>query len=338
MILYEYNYHTDIDCGRTDDIDVFAASNDFKVAVFQHYYDITRLSEAKRILKRLIECADHVIIYSVEIDTTALIFLQMYDLPHVTFVVCGCLNFELKYANYVQNTYWLRSSSYMYTDIDTFDTHQKPYAFEAMYGMKKPHRCFVHDRITANANDSVFQTPFLEKASVYSDTVRRDEFWEDDIEIIPGNPHHVRYKGNLMLPSQVLPRKIYDQAAYSIVCETSYDNRWSFFSEKIAKPLVAGRLFIVFSGQHYLRNLRKLGFKTFDTIIDESYDEYESDARRWNLALAEVYKLIERDQTEVLAQCYDIFKHNNEVIKTYTYDWHEVDKVIEFIRQSYEQG
>jgi hypothetical protein len=72
--------------------------------------------------------------------------------------------------------------------------------------------------------------------------------------------------------SQVIPLSIYNQTAYSVVAETNYDNNYIFNTEKIVKPILARRLFLVVSGQHYLRNLRSLGFKTFDGIIDETYD------------------------------------------------------------------
>ena len=115
--------------------------------------------------------------------------------------------------------------------------------------------------------------------------------------------------------SQVIPFKIYEKSACSIVCETYPSNNFSFFTEKIAKPLIAGRLFIVIAGQHYLRNLRSLGFKTFDGIIDETYDSEPNNEIRWQMAIEQAISLTDNNQQEIYDRCKDIFNHNQHTIR-----------------------
>jgi hypothetical protein len=43
-------------------------------------------------------------------------------------------------------------------------------------------------------------------------------------------------------------------------------------TEKTAKPIWAKRLFVMFGTPGFLKKLHELGFKTFDHVIDESYD------------------------------------------------------------------
>jgi hypothetical protein len=95
-----------------------------------------------------------------------------------------------------------------------------------------------------------------------------------------------------------------------LVCETNYSNQFSFFTEKIAKPIIAHRLFIVISGQHYLRNLRRLGFKTFDSILDETYDTIEDPETRWNMAVDQAISLSRQDQQLVLKKVIPIAMYN----------------------------
>jgi len=73
-------------------------------------------------------------------------------------------------------------------------------------------------------------------------------------------------------------------------------------------------LFIVFSGQHYLRNLRSLGFKTFDGIIDESYDSIEDNNLRFKLACEQMQYLIDQPQEEILAKIRPITEHNKRIM------------------------
>jgi hypothetical protein len=112
----------------------------------------------------------------------------------------------------------------------------------------------------------------------------------------------------------VIPFSIYNQTAYTVVAETNYDNHYSFYTEKIVKPILAERLFIVFSGQYYLRNLRKLGFKTFDGIIDETYDSIADNDQRFSSACEQMEYLFNQSQEEVLAKIRSVTEHNKQVM------------------------
>jgi hypothetical protein len=114
--------------------------------------------------------------------------------------------------------------------------------------------------------------------------------------------------------SQVIPFSIYNQTAYTVVAETNYDNHYSFYTEKIVKPILAERLFVAFSGQHYLRNLRSLGFKTFDRIIDETYDSVEDCDLRFKLACEQIQYLINQPQEEILDKIRPITEHNKQIM------------------------
>jgi hypothetical protein len=73
-------------------------------------------------------------------------------------------------------------------------------------------------------------------------------------------------------------------------------------------------LFIVFSGQYYLRNLRSLGFKTFDGIIDETYDTIEDSTSRFEQAYKQMEYLSTLPQEEVLLQIREIVQHNKHIM------------------------
>ena len=78
--------------------------------------------------------------------------------------------------------------------------------------------------------------------------------------------------------------------------------------------MIARRLFVVFSGWKYLENLRKLGFQTFDNIIDESYDQIFDDKERWAAAFEQVTKLCDMNQAEVLEKISARVEHNYNLV------------------------
>jgi hypothetical protein len=67
--------------------------------------------------------------------------------------------------------------------------------------------------------------------------------------------------------------KIYDNVFAEIVCETYCRGITFFPTEKTWRPIACRTPFMVQGPVNFLRNLKKLGFKTFDRWWDESYDE-----------------------------------------------------------------
>lgn len=67
----------------------------------------------------------------------------------------------------------------------------------------------------------------------------------------------------------------YQHFFIDVVCETFYSGDVFLLTEKTARAVMTGSPFVVFGPRHYLKNLRRLGFKTFSNIWDESYDNYE---------------------------------------------------------------
>lgn len=193
----------------------------------------------------------------------------------------------------------------------------KPFLFDALLGQSKPHRDFVHKIIT----DFCLQEKILVTYMNYhSDKFKDDFVWESDIEEFDNSvtrpTDEVVYCGQKIALARILPISVYNQTAYSIVAETGYNNQYSFFTEKTAKPILAQRLFIVFSGRKFLHNLRSLGFKTFDGIIDESYDLIYNNHDRWTAAFDQVQKLCEIDQQEIFDKIKPIVDHNYNHLMT----------------------
>lgn len=108
---------------------------------------------------------------------------------------------------------------------------------------------------------------------------------------------------------------VYLNSWVSIVTESSYFNhdRSVFISEKTFKPISCMQPFIIVGSKHSLKYLRKLGYKTFDGFIDESYDELDDEERFLAVAKAvEQIKNIE-DKVSWLESMREILEHNHKL-------------------------
>jgi hypothetical protein len=112
--------------------------------------------------------------------------------------------------------------------------------------------------------------------------------------------------------SDLIDPDIYNQTHYSAIIETTVHNDFAMFSEKEAKPIVAQRPFIIFGACRQLEAFKSLGFKTFDGVVDESYDIIEDKVTRWNKALDSMLSLTEKDPIEVYESLKSSLEHNKK--------------------------
>ena len=69
-----------------------------------------------------------------------------------------------------------------------------------------------------------------------------------------------------------IPLEYYSQVNYILVAETLCVENKKHLSEKIFKPIAAGKPFLLAAGYKNLEYLRSYGFETFDTLWNENYD------------------------------------------------------------------
>lgn len=64
-----------------------------------------------------------------------------------------------------------------------------------------------------------------------------------------------------------------------IVCESYFSGKTFHLTEKTLRPMLYKRPFVIQGPKHFLKNLKLLGFKTFDQWWDEGYDQDHHDSR-----------------------------------------------------------
>lgn len=83
--------------------------------------------------------------------------------------------------------------------------------------------------------------------------------------------------------SATLPINLYNTSYYNLVLETDIDYQDCFFiTEKTIKSFISGMPFVIVSTPYFLKNLKDMGFMTYDSMWDESYDEEIDFEKRCN--------------------------------------------------------
>jgi hypothetical protein len=104
----------------------------------------------------------------------------------------------------------------------------------------------------------------------------------------------------------------YIDTYFSVVTETVFEYPYSFRTEKIWKPIAMGHPWIAVANQGYYRDLRNLGFKTFDPVIDESFDSISNSQERIERISQVIQDLCSQDLVQLLSRVQAICKYNQQ--------------------------
>ena len=296
-------------------------------AVFHLPYPLSLDNDFRNRLNKVVKKCQSVSILVSELHSETVKFIREHQHPKIRYFVCGFIkNLETK----IWMDWFHRSSDFYKHNtqiLDQLDPYSiKPKTFDILLGRSKQHRSTVYNFIKEkNLDDRVIMTYLKGQDDIPLQAQDQSGWlWEPGIVQLTNEFQWtvtpIRYQGQSMSLSQVVPISIYSKSAYSIVAETNYHNDYSFYTEKIVKPILARRLFIVFSGQYYLRNLRDFGFKTFDGIIDETYDTIEDNKLRFKLAIEQMQRLFALPQEQILEKIRPIIEHNKRLMLST--DWY----------------
>ena len=98
----------------------------------------------------------------------------------------------------------------------------------------------------------------------------------------------------------------YQKIGVDIVTETVFNYPYPFITEKTYRPMASLRPFIIVGASHTLDFLKKIGFKTFSVIIDESYDNIVDPEERFNSVCNSIKVFVSRPLDEIKQDLYSI--------------------------------
>ena len=301
------------------DVNEFTQSqHDHKVACLQIPYPYEYAFDT--LINQLYNDCDDILILGSELHEITVDFILRFDRPKIKYFLCGYVNVPMQHSTMHVFADWFTTTVHFYKHIKPDVLNElspyttKPKHFDILLGRKKHHRDYAYEYLQTNNLMDVNIVTYINSEFDFSDGDNK-WIWESkgltDFEHVNWTVDQVCYYGHYMSLSQVMPINVYNQTAYSVIAETGHQSHYTFFTEKTIKPMLGRRMFIALSGAHFLSNLRKLGFKTFDGIINESYDQYtEGDYERWDLALGQLKWVCEQDQLTILEQVKPIAEYN----------------------------
>ena len=104
----------------------------------------------------------------------------------------------------------------------------------------------------------------------------------------------------------------FDDTYFSLVSETVFEYSHSFRTEKTYKPILAGHPFVICANTGFYRDLRNLGFRTFGSLIDESFDAILDGKGRLDRLIQEIVWLCAQDLDRFWQETRDICLYNQQ--------------------------
>lgn len=109
---------------------------------------------------------------------------------------------------------------------------------------------------------------------------------------------------------------LYKEFFLEVVSETYYSGNSFFLTEKIFRPILLKTPFIVQGPKFFLKNLSKLGFKTFDKWWDEGYskDPYNWQPTEIIKVLNTISQFDQKKINQILQEMQPVLIHNQQTL------------------------
>ena len=108
----------------------------------------------------------------------------------------------------------------------------------------------------------------------------------------------------------------FNNAYCAIAIESQFDvdqSNGAFITEKTFKSIKHGQMFFVAGGANSLQALRDLGYRTFDHVLDNSYDTITNHTQRWQRLHEAVQRTRQAGLHNLFVQCLDDITHNQQL-------------------------
>lgn len=123
----------------------------------------------------------------------------------------------------------------------------------------------------------------------------------DDLDDVTQNDH------------RTVNTRLYQSAYCHLILETHFDADQSggtFLTEKTYKCLKFGQPFVIIGPPGSLGALRRRGYRVFDQVIDNSYDDIRDNTQRWRAIKQTIQAIKQQDMQDWFESCMDDVRWN----------------------------
>ena len=157
-------------------------------------------------------------------------------------------------------------------------------------------------------------------------------FWnERGYELQPGT----HYEKNVPLAAL---EDLYSQVLFDVSLETWQDEDVEFYTEKTIKPMMMGMPVLIWGASGINRNLKKYGFKTYESWFDLSFDDEPDTVKRKDLLLQEVRRVcnmldnMDREERMQWSQKNkNVLKYNQQILPNVSSTSRAINKLLKNI-------
>lgn len=110
--------------------------------------------------------------------------------------------------------------------------------------------------------------------------------------------------------------KWHQSCAVNLVLESQFDvdqSGGAFLTEKTFKPIKHAQMFLIVGASNSLQTLRQLGYRVFDTVIDNSFDSVTDSTQRWIKIRETIQNLKQQDPIQIAQQSCNDIQHNQDL-------------------------
>jgi hypothetical protein len=258
-----------------------------------------------------------------------------------------CLQYDSflpKIMDYSENLAAMQQSEQIYQNTS------KPYKFLFLNGRTRSHRNYLIERFGNNGILDQSLWTNLESGYAKSRTLKLNgsplpiklldpqyefDFYQDRVNVPTTDNFVKNHLFNNTWGEIYLKAEPYIDTYFSVVTETVYEYPYSFRTEKIWKPIAMAHPWIAVANAGYYRDIRRLGFKTFGHVIDESFDSIEDNQHRIEKIAQVVEDLCRQDLASFLKECYTVCKYNQQHLAEMRLQVRKEfpDRFVQFIRK-----
>jgi len=208
-------------------------------------------------------------------------------------------------------------------------TLHKPYDFLFLNGRLRPHRKFLIDALRQKDLLGRALWSNLGSKVELEFTSQLNTHKLEQIRLLPPEYEIERARHNLTpglmdggfvkhrlfndtWGDAIINPRAYVDSYFSVVTETIYDYPHTFRTEKIWKPMIMGHPFVAVANAGFYRDLHRAGFKTFEGIIDESFDQIQDPTLRLHHIVQVIEDIVRNGPQCFLSETQAICKYNQQ--------------------------
>jgi hypothetical protein len=260
--------------------------------------------------------------------------------------------FESRNIRFLRVNYYLnRSSRYFQYNLTNNDTSEflnyddKEYHFLSFNQYIHHHRAKIISEVFKNDLQDKFLISFNPKFYEtlgparydYENQLKDMGFWEEYQHVLTLPEHKVDFETTLRISGYGFEDTTpYKKSVISLISDTIFFKKSGFISEKIFKPIMYLQPFLIVGPPHYLKEIRNMGFKTFNGLIDERYDDEEDDMKRLTMIIDEIKRISSIPIEELKIKLKDIENiliYNQIKLLTYDYELGEIESCKKIVNE-----